>query len=131
MYLIHGEEPGEEVDGVALVDVPEDLVKVLDDAHEVGVVVVKALGAHVVGEHVGARGLDERLHGKRRAGRVRAHALQQPRGLGAGHRRQLPVLRRREPRRAVEARDAPARLLQVRPVAQRQSCTQKIQATSL
>lgn len=122
IYLIHGEEPGEEIDGVALVDVPEDLVEVVHDVHEVDVVVVEGDAAHVAGEHVGARGLDQRLDGEGRGRGVRAHALQQPLSLDARHRRQLPELRRREARRAVEARDAPARLLQVRPVTQRQGC---------
>lgn len=67
VYLIHGEEPREEVDGVALVDVPEDFVKVVDDAHEFGVVIVKADRAHVAGEHVGARRLDQRFHDQGRA----------------------------------------------------------------
>ena len=58
---VDGQQPRQEVDGVALVDVPEDLVEEADDLLEVDVVVGEAGAAHVVREHIGAHGQQNRF----------------------------------------------------------------------
>ena len=51
---VDGQQPRQEVDRVALVDVPEDLVEQAHDFLEADVVVSEARAAHVMREHVGA-----------------------------------------------------------------------------
>lgn len=83
MAGVEGQEPGQEVDRVAVVDVPEDLVEGAYDSRERRVVVGEACTAHVLGEHVGAGGHDERLDARHRA--TSAHGRHEVPRLGARH----------------------------------------------
>lgn len=50
---VEGAQPGQEVNGVALIDLPEDFVELADHVHELLVVVVEADRAHVLREEIG------------------------------------------------------------------------------
>ena len=58
---VDGQEPRQEIDSVALVDVPEDLIEETHNFAEIFVVVIESSAAHVVSEHVGAHGHHGRL----------------------------------------------------------------------
>lgn len=123
---VHGQEPRQEVDRVALVDVPEDLVEQADDGHERGVVVAEARAAHVVREDVGAHGEQRRLQvdaarGGARSGDFGFELVHHEGALRSEHLAQSVELERRGSRVAIVARQRAPGFLQVRPVAKRQS----------
>ena len=55
-------QPRDEVDDVALIHLPEDIVKRMNHFCKRGIVVVKTRTAHVLGEHVEAGGLNQGFH---------------------------------------------------------------------
>lgn len=118
---VHGQQPGQEVHGVALVDLPEDLVERAHDGEELRVVVAEALGAHVLGEHIGAGHQHQRLQVARLPVVPGLEFPQKDRHFLRGHHVDVVVLERGESGRAVGAGDAAASLLQRGPVAQGES----------
>lgn len=120
---VDGHEPGQEIDSVALVDVPENLIKETDDFAEFLVVVVEASAAHVVGEDVGAHGHHRRLQIDAFAGRRRRHERQfvdHQVAFGRQDAAESVELHRIDARVAPVAGDRAAISLQVRPIAQGQ-----------
>lgn len=53
---VSGQEPRKEINGIALINVPKDLIEKSDGFDESGVVVTESRTAHVVSENVSAHG---------------------------------------------------------------------------
>ena len=58
MAFVNRIQPRDEVDEVALINFPEDFIKSMNDFAKGWVIVLKSCGAHVLGEHVEAGGLN-------------------------------------------------------------------------
>ena len=124
---VGGQEPRQEIDSVALVDVPEDLVEEADNFGEGRVVVVEPGTAHVVREDVGAHGqqrrfqIDALLAGQFSGRRLQRHLLDHQAALGSQDAAQSVELEGRSARMAIVTGQRATGLLQVGPIAKRQS----------
>lgn len=121
---IDGHEPRQEIDSIALVDVPEDLVEKADHFAEFLVVVVESRAAHVVRENVGAHRHHRRLQIDSSAaggGRFQRQFVHHQAALGRQDSAQRVELHRVRTRVAPMTGNGTAIPLQVGPIAQRQS----------
>lgn len=125
MTAVSGQKPGQKVNGIALIDVPEDLVKETDSLLERRVRVAETGGAHVVREHVSTHSQQCRFQVDSAlgfgGGQLSAEFLDHEPALGRQHVAQCVKLKRRSPRMAITASQRASSFLQVGPVAQRQS----------
>jgi len=122
VLLVERHQEWDEVRGVALVHLVEHLVEVLDHAAERTVPEAKASRAEIFDEDVRAREHDEWLDVHIDA-RNQGQVVDQQFQLAANNAVQLVVSRGKGARESVRPQHLPSDLLDVRPVAECQSCT--------